>query len=305
MGDVIRLTLEGPDAEPGKIPVADVTRLLQGYERALGRAAEARIRRQARTGRRGAAVETATRVIFRAITGGSLVAELELPDVVGEVVLELGDDHLGELAASDLQGLIEDPDRPGVDERVADALATLGDELGIGNRYWALTVELLHNDGSVPRRAQFTEETRQRLDSVLRAAASSRARDDRVVGTLVEADFERHTAHVLTSDQRRVAVTFTEDQADEIQTWLRRPGELEGRIEYDARSGTALTIELRRIVHPVQIQAILESEEFFRHRTVAELAAEHHVSAIHDVDALADKGATQEEMAAFLDALAL
>jgi hypothetical protein len=305
MGDIIRLRLEGPGSEPGKIPVADITRLFQGYERALGRAAEARIRRQARTGRRGAAVETATRVIFRRIKRGSLIAEMELPELGGQDVLELDDDHLGELAAGDLLALIEDPDRDGGDDWVADALATLGDELGIGTHYLALTIELLPHDGSPARRARFTGETRQRLERRLGDAASRSARDDRVVGTLVEADFERHSAHVLTADQRRVAVTFSEDQADEIQMWLRRPGEMEGRIEYDARSGTALALELRRIVHPVQIQAILLSEEFFRHRGVAELAVDQGVSAIHDVDALADMNATQEELAAFLDALAL
>ena len=83
MGEVIRIRLEGSDSEPGRIPVADVARLLQGYERALGRAAEARVRRQARTGRRGGAVEAATRLIFRWIEPGSLMVELELPEVGG------------------------------------------------------------------------------------------------------------------------------------------------------------------------------------------------------------------------------
>lgn len=81
MGEVIRIELEGSDAEPGRIPVADVARLLQGYERAIGRAAEARVRRQARTGRQGGAVEAATRLIFRRIERGSLIVELELPEV--------------------------------------------------------------------------------------------------------------------------------------------------------------------------------------------------------------------------------
>jgi len=68
VGQVVRLTLEGSDAEPGRILASEVARLLVDFERAVARAAEARIRRQARTGRRGGAVETATRLV----SGGSM-----------------------------------------------------------------------------------------------------------------------------------------------------------------------------------------------------------------------------------------
>jgi hypothetical protein len=302
MGDVIRLRLEGPNAEPGRIPASDVARLLQGYERALGRAAEARLRRQARTGRRGGAVETATRLIFRGIERGSLVAELELPEVAHGDALALDDDHLGELAAGDLFGLIENPNRASSDEWVVDALVSLGDDVGIGLRYSACTIEWQRSGASV-RHATFTAETRDMLANSRDDATRRRARDDRVAGTLIEADFERHTAHVLTSDRSRVTVTFTEGQADEIQTWLRRPGELEGRIEYDQRSGAALAVELRRIVRPVQLQTMVDSENFFRHRSVDELVDEQGVGPVHDVEGLADEGATEEELVAFLDAI--
>jgi len=301
MGEVIRIRLDGPDAEPGRIPAADVARLLQGYERALGRAAEARLRRQARTGRRGGAVEASTRLIFRGIVRGSLVAELELPDVADEGALALDDARLGELAATDVLDLIEDPDRPGY-EWAADALAILGDELGIGSRYSSLTVELQSEEGHT-RQATLSAESRERL-SARRAEASERgARDDRLVGTLVEVDFERHRAHVLTSDRRRVTVVFDEAQADDIQRWLRRQGELEGRIEYDPRSGLATSIDLQRIVRPEQLQALSEPEDFWQHHDVEGLIKEQGVHAVHDLDSLIDAQATQEELSAFLDAL--
>lgn len=123
------------------------------------------------------------------------------------------------------------------------------------------------------------------------------------MGTLVEVDFERHRAHVLTGDQRRVAVVFSEAQADEIQRWLRRQGELEGRIEYDPRSGLALSIDLQRIVRPEQLQALIGSEDFWRHRGVEELVIEQGAHPITDLDELADREATDEELFAFLDAL--
>ncbi|MGI8756891.1 MAG: hypothetical protein ACR2MB_13745, partial [Acidimicrobiales bacterium] len=176
-------------------------------------------------------------------------------------------------------------------------------ELGIGARYSALTIELRRNDETPARLATLTAETRQRLDARRAAGAERAAREDRVVGTLVEVDFERHRAHVLTGDQRRVAVAFSEAQADEIQSWLRKPGELEGRIEYDPRSGLALSIDLQRIVRSEQLQALIGSEDFWRHRGVDELVVEQGVHPISDLDELADGEATDEELRAFLDAL--
>jgi hypothetical protein len=301
MGEVVRITLEGVEAEPGRVPAADVARLLHGYERALGRAAEARVRRRARTGRRGGAVETATRLIFRGIERGSLVAELELPTLTAEQALDLDEDHLGVFAAADVLALVEDPAGP-ADEWVVDALAILGDDLAIGDRYPALTIEVVRKDASA-RRATYTGETRRRLGERRRATGERPARHDSVVGTLVEADFQRHTARVVTSDQQAVTVTFGEGQSDEIQTALRRPGEFEGRIEYDPRSGAARSVELVRIVPPRSPAFLPASEEFWRHRTVDELAAEQGVGPVYDVDALVDREATEEELSAFLDAL--
>jgi hypothetical protein len=300
--EVVRLTLEGEPAEPGRIPAADVIRLLQGYERALGRAAEARVRRRARTGRRGGAVEAATRLIFQGIESGSLVAVLELPDVSSDAALDLDDARLGELAAEDVLALIEDPNRKDGDERVIDALATLGDDLALGTRYPALTIEWQRPGTAVPRRAVLTAEIRQRLNERRAVADLRRSREERVVGTLVEADFERHSARVVTSDGQRVAVTFTEEQADDIQAWLRQPGELEGRVEYEPRSGEMRSIELRSFMHVVHLELSMD-EDFWRHHSVTELAQEQGVRVIDDLEDLVDHDATEEELAAFLDAL--
>ncbi len=302
MGEVLRLTLEGPDAEPGRIPAADVARLLQGYERALARAAEARMRRRARVGRRGGAVESATHLIFRGIERGSLVAVLELPELITSDELGLDDAQLGELASEDLIALLREPEREVGDDRVIEALAQLGDELAIGSRYSALVVEWQRGAGAVER-GVLNAETRRHLAGRRAAAAQHPARNDRVVGTLVEADFEERRAHVRTNDLQRIEVTFTDDQADEIHSALRRPGELDGRITYDSRTNTMLSIELRRIIRSEQLQVLLDSEDFWYHRSVDALAAEQGVSATHDLEALADHDATTEELEAFLDAL--
>lgn len=108
MAEMVRLTLEGPDAEPARIPASDVVRLLADFERAVARAAETRMRRQARTGRRGGAVEAATRLVFRRIDRGSLVAELEVPELNEADALELDDGHLG--VADVGTGIVSPPD---------------------------------------------------------------------------------------------------------------------------------------------------------------------------------------------------
>ena len=302
MGEVVRLTLEGPGAEPGRIAAGDVARLLTDFQRVVARAAENRVRRQARTGRRGGAVEAATRLVLRRIGDGSLVIELELPELDDAEALALDDAHLGVLATGDVLDLIDDPDRAGGDDWTAEALADLGEHLGLGVRFPSLAIAWAPA-GAPARRVTFGAETRARLGARRQAAAAPEARDDRVVGTLVEADFERHTARVTTGDRTAVTVSFAEDLADDIHQWLRRPGELEGSIEYDPRSGAALRVELHRIVRPVQLRVVPDDQEFFRHHRVEDLAVEQGVAAIYDLDSLADASATQEELDAFLDAL--
>ena len=304
VGELVRLRLVGPEAEPGRIPAVDVARLLQGYERAVACAAEARMRRRARTGRRGATVEAATRLIFRGTERGSLVAVLELPEVADNSgTLDLDDAHLGELATGDVLGLLEDPH---VDAAagVVEALAQLGDELGIGSRYQELIVEVDPGRHVGRGSASFTADTREQLN-IRRwlKAADDRAQADRVTGTLVEADFEALTAHVRTPDHRRLVVRFTAEQADEIQDALRQPSELEGWVVYDSRTHAVRSVELRRIVRPEQLQALADTEAFWSHRSVDDLAAQQGVGPIHDLEVLVAREATEEELDEFLDAL--
>lgn len=169
-------------------------------------------------------------------------------------------------------------------------------------RYPALTIEWRGTRGG-RRKATFDGAGRARLAARQEAATAPDAQHDRVVGTLVEADFERHTARVATSEGRPVTVTFAEDLADDIQRWLRRPGELEGRVEYDTRSGAASRVELHRIVRPVQLRVVPGDREFHRVHRVHDLAAEQGVVVVADLDALVDASATEAELKAFLDAL--
>ncbi len=125
-----------------------------------------------------------------------------------------------------------------------------------------------------------------------------------MVGTLVEADFESHTAHVRTSDNTRVPVAFDEAQADEIQTWLRRQTELQGVVAYDPRTGRITSVELRRLVRPEQLEVLDDGgQAFWRGRTIAELANEQGISEVADPNELFDGETSEDEAAAFLDAI--
>lgn len=169
-------------------------------------------------------------------------------------------------------------------------------------RYPALTIEWRGTRGR-RRKATFDGATRARLAARREAATAPDAHHDRVVGTLVEAEFERHTARVSTSEGRAITVTFAEDLADDIQQWLRRPGEMEGRVEYDPRSGAASRVELHRIVRPVQLRVVPDDREFHRRHRFHDLAAEQGVTVVADLDSLVDTSATEAELKAFLDAL--
>ena len=67
---------------------------------------------------------------------------------------------------------------------------------------------------------------RDRLFEIVSAAPS--ARDDSLVGVLVEADFESNTARLRTTGGQRIALRFETELADSIQEGLRRQSEFRG-----------------------------------------------------------------------------
>ena len=74
---------------------------------------------------------------------------------------------------------------------------------------------------------------RDRLFEIVSAAPS--ARDDSLVGVLVEADFESNTARLRTTGGQRIAISFETELADRIQEGLRRQSEFRGEVSYDRR----------------------------------------------------------------------
>jgi len=118
------------------------------------------------------------------------------------------------------------------------------DDVGVGLRFQALTLEA---EGPAKRTIVMLDRpARNRLFEIVSATTS--ARDDRLVGVLVEADFESNTARVRTTGGQRIAIRSETELADSIQEGLRRQAEFLGEVSYDPKTLESRSVSLRRIV---------------------------------------------------------
>ena len=297
MGKRLEVRLVGGDAALGRVPASDVAHLILGVESAIARAAAGIAGREpGLSGRRGKAVEAASRLRLVAIEAGSVVPVLELPDVPEEPGLGLADFRLGELALVDtvavLTGELESGD-------VAKALVDLGDVLHLGATYDRVEFRsTLAHDG---RPAILNRSACRRLRHVIdRMAADEHGG---VVGTLVEADFERNTAR-LRVGRRKVNVAFGPALADDIHQALRQQASLQGRVTVDRQSGNATAVELRAIVRPLQRSLDeVHREDFWRERTLTEILTEENLQLLTSPAAVFDPSLSADEADAFVAAL--
>lgn len=295
----IRVRLTGPEAELGKITASDVARLLQGVERAVGRAAAGIAgRRPGLTGRRGKAVEEATRLVFDGIESGSVTALLELPDYADEdEELGLDDLSLGDAALFETMDVLES-NRHNRD--VADALASLAEELDIGGRFGSISIDV--GKGAQATRSAILDSAKR---DALRALADTdeSLRRDILYGVLFEANFERRTAQLRIPTGQSVTVSFSDELADEVKEALRERTHLEGIVAYDVATSEATSVELRTVRRAEQQELGLSGGDFWQERSLTELAAEQGVELLTDPDQLRDDEASQDEVDAFFEAL--
>jgi len=211
--------------------------MLLGVERAVARAAGHVIGRQVKpTGRRGRAIEETTRFRLLAIERGSIVGVLELPEEAADAdTLNVDVPSLGQLPLGSALATAAGEETEQVD--VAEAFVRLVDDVGVGSRFQSLTLE---EEGPAGHKmVTLDRPARDRLFEIVSAAPS--ARDDSLIGVLVEADFESNTARLRTTGGQRIAIRFEAELADSIQEGLRRQAEFLGEVSYDAK-----TMEARR-----------------------------------------------------------
>src|SRR2546422_418367 len=252
---ILRVRLEGDNAELGRVPAADVAQLLVSIERALARAASVVVGRPSRkVGRRERVVAEASHMVLHAIESGSVVPVLELPTVqygddAVQQIIHMHAAALGEVAADQLLDVISGE----IDGHpyVVEALAELGRKLGVGGRYSRVGFEI---SGAVVtgRHADLDAAATHRLRDRVKADRAA-AKKGMLVGTLVEADFESFTARLRSPEGQPVAVSFDPSIADEIHHVLREPATVEGWIMYDPSDHAARAINLRRVMRSDQI----------------------------------------------------
>lgn len=294
---LLRLRLTGGDAELGRIPARDVAELLLGAERVFARAAgHVRGRELRKTGRWGVAVEKAVRLRFAGIEGGSFTAVLSLPEPAA-TPLGLDAETLTEAAIRDAISLVGVAGRE-QHRDVASAIVKWADTLGIGEKYQS--VHIAHDFPELPS-VNIDRATTERLRSVARIPPV--LRENELIGRLVEADFERRTAHLRTGTGDRVEVTFQPEWDDEIQQALRLETSVVGDVIYDASTQRAVAIHLRQLTRGEQLTAGLEPGDFAATLSISELARRSGIHAVKDPATLRLRGLTTAEIDAFMSAV--
>lgn len=301
MSRIVQVRLVGPEARPGHIAAADVARVITGLERAMARAAYLVLGRTRRSpsGRHTKAVEAASSLRFVGVEAGSFVELLALPDLspADSELLDLNAPDLSTRAFDRLVSFIGQP-TDGGDAELAAAVAQLADELGIGERTQLLTIG--EPDPSRPS-ATIDQLVRQQMRQLSRDLAVHR--EDAVVGTLFEADFERQTARLRTSTGGVVTVTYPAEMADQIHQALRGTSQFEGRITYDHKTGMARSIAITVITRAEQLLLFEPEAGFEENLSINELQRRQGVTGPVDLVALQVSDWSDIERDAFLAAL--
>jgi hypothetical protein len=297
-----RVKLEGHQAKLGHVPAADVARLLLLLEKSAAQAAAVVLHQPKTTsGRYKSVIEQAVHFRLVAIEEGSIVPVLELPEpapIAQGQTLDFDVLTLGEAA---IEAIFEAAVAP-TDPVVAKAVLDVADGMHIGERYTAIVFEV-PADGRPPRRVKVDGRSRQMLRDYVDGAPKPTPRTDDLLGVLVEADFERRTARLRTPTEAGVEVSFSDEQADEIQAALRQRSSVRGDVLYDPKNHSAKSVRLTEIVSGIE-QLVIDPGEFWNELSFDALAKRQGSGRPVDLDELYDAEATDEERDAVMAALA-
>ncbi|MFI6496937.1 hypothetical protein [Nonomuraea typhae] len=288
---MIRAVLTGENDELGQIPATDVAKLIVGLQQALAAAASTVVRQKRRgsTGRHPAIIEAASRLTFQGVEPGSVAAVFALPDLSSGVAdqLDVGDiPDLGQLAFDRLMDALSSNDP---DPELARAVARLSNDLNVGGHDRAL--RLVGDRGRV---ATIDQSVRDRMNTLARRRPVER--DEQLVGSLVEADFERKTGRLQPAAGPAVAVSFSDDLADRIQESLRNVTQVVGHVTYDPSTHLPSRVDVDHVI----IAEPLSDISFWQHVPADEQARQQGITAPQQIDDLhTDLDLTPEEIEAF------
>lgn len=299
-GRLLRVRLEGPLAELGKVPAADVANLILGIERALARASGHVLGRPVRpTGRWEDVIARSVDLRLMRLESGSLVQVLEIPDV-GPTTdsLRLAALSLGQISAHvALSALgVSAQDYPDVARAWLDAAARTG--LGVRHE----SIRLSYQADGIRRRVKLDLRRKGQLQKVVTAANQRALREGTLIGVLVEADFESMSARLRTPAGDAVTVTFDPNLADDIQLALRQHAHLIGEVRYRPDTTTAVSVHVRSLGAPRQLEWALP-ELFWQPTSIAQLEKEQGVVRLGGIDELEAPALSEDEIDLFLEAI--
>lgn len=290
---MIRAILTGENDELGQIPAADVAKLILGLQQALAAAASTvvRQRRRGATGRHPAAIEAASRLTFQGVERGSVAAVFSLPDLAADDGEKLDVGDIPDLARLAFERLIDALHDPAPDPAMARAVARLSNELNVGGG--GRTLRLVGGHG---RSGVVDHDVRQRMNRYARERPMER--EDHVVGSLVEADFEKKTARLQPAAGPPVTVSFPDDLADLVHGSLRNITEVAGHVTYDPKTHLPARVEVAQVMLAAPLD--FGDDSFWHHQTAEELAQEQGNTEPQRIEDLhTDLDLTPEEIEAF------
>lgn len=272
------IRLPGPGL--GEVAVTDVVEFLRGVVDLVAYAAGLELAKPVGLpGRRGAAVEDASKLRLVALTSGSLVAELApapapvSPDTLGLVAPSLSDVSLRAVFDA-ARGDAAPPD-------LADALIAFA--MRMSSRRSGAPVVLIERTG--PRDIEIPLDERA-IDRLRTASlpGGSNSSVERVVGRLFEANVEANEAHVRTPAGESVRVQFEAELEPEIKRLLGDRASLVGEVEYDARTHRVREIKARSVDAGEQLE--FDGVDFWRDPSLTELSTAVAAAALVDPDEL-------------------
>jgi hypothetical protein len=232
---------------------------------------------------------------------GSFVELLALPET-DEAVGDKLPFSVADLSAQAFDRLLDAiaGDDPKIDSELAEAVAAMAADLGIGDRNSAITLIGVEGAGGAPpRRVVIDGAVRARMQR--RSEQSPKVRDETLIGVLFEADFEGNTAKLRLGNGNIVMVSFSPDLADDIQEALRSRARFDGLVRYHPKTSQVIGVELRAVVRGTQL--VPDVDSFWQQQTFEELQSAQGITGRLDPRALGIPDLTDDERAAFLAAI--
>jgi hypothetical protein len=252
------------------------------------------------TGRWGRVIEEAVDLRFVRYEVGSLVHVFEIPAPPPQAdSLQLEGSSLGELGAQIALSALGASAGDYVD--VAQVWVDLATEIGIGTRHDRLDVVQELDQGE--RCASLDAKRLTAIESALRDLPLVGLRQDQLMGVLVEADFEAMTARLRTASGDRIQVSFDPGLADDIQMALRHQASLLGEVRFNTETAAAISVRVRSLGAPDQLDLALAKPAFLTHISIPELRRTQRVRTVRSVDDIPHISLDEQDLRAALEAV--